>query len=279
MNYFEHHIGDYDADTAHLSWVEDMAYTRLLRLYYRKEAPIPADVGQACRLVRATGKEQREAVAAVLAEFFILREDGWHQRRADFEIERYQTKAARNREVGKLGGRPPKNKTQTEPTGNPDGFCEEPKHNPPQTPDPIPNNQEKNAPGGSSTPPARTLGAQASMRMKDAGMAGVSPSHPKLIALLDAGITLDELADAAADAVSRGKPFAYALSTAEGRRRDSATAPLPAAGATETPWQRSQRERAFELSGGLAARKAPGAANTHDTFDMEPTNGPRLAIR
>lgn len=67
------------------------------------------------------------------------------------------------------------------------------------------------------------------MAMKAAGMAAVSPSHPKLIALLDAGIDVAELADAAAEAVRTGKPFAYALATAEGRRRDAATAPLPGA--------------------------------------------------
>ena len=31
LNYFEDHIGDYAAATAHLSWDEDMAYTRLIR--------------------------------------------------------------------------------------------------------------------------------------------------------------------------------------------------------------------------------------------------------
>lgn len=63
--------------------------------------------------------------------------------------------------------------------------------------------------------------------MKAAGMQAVNPSSPKLTALLDAGITLAELAAAATDAVERGKPFAYALASAEGRRRDAATAPLP----------------------------------------------------
>lgn len=66
--------------------------------------------------------------------------------------------------------------------------------------------------------------------MKAVGMQSVSPSHPKLIALLEAGITVSELVDAAAHAVQNQKPFAYALATAEGRRRDSATAPLPAGG-------------------------------------------------
>ena len=73
---------------------------------------------------------------------------------------------------------------------------------------------------------AHTAG-EACKAMKDAGMQSVNPSNQKLIALLEAGITLPELADAAKDATGKGKPFAYALATAEGRRRDAATLPLP----------------------------------------------------
>lgn len=89
MNYYEHHIGDYDSATAHLSLVEDGVYGRLLRVYYRTEQAIPADIKQACRLVRAQSKAERDAVADVLREFFELRDDGWHQHRADEEIARY----------------------------------------------------------------------------------------------------------------------------------------------------------------------------------------------
>ncbi len=89
--------------------------------------------------------------------------------------------------------------------------------------------------GTGTIPSLRSGGApatpgEACKAMKSAGLQGVSPSHPKLIALLDAGITVDELTDAAAHAVKTQKPFAYALATAEGRRRDSATAALPTAG-------------------------------------------------
>jgi uncharacterized protein YdaU (DUF1376 family) len=133
MNYYEHHIGDYDADTAHLTWIEDMAYTRLMRLYYRRERPIPADLGEACRLVRATSREQKQAVEAVLREFFELREDGWHQLRCDGEIEKYQHRVAHNQRVGKLGGRPKKEK----PEENPPGSLRDSKNNPLHTPGPI----------------------------------------------------------------------------------------------------------------------------------------------
>lgn len=92
MNYYDHHIRDYDAATAHLSWDEDMAYSRLLRWYYRKEKPIPADLPEACRQVRATSKIQRDAVKAVLEEFFELREDGWHQDKCDDAIATYHAR-------------------------------------------------------------------------------------------------------------------------------------------------------------------------------------------
>lgn len=90
MNYYEHHIRDYDAATAHLSWDEDLAYTRLIRWYYRKEQPIPADIKEACRQVRATSKTQRDAVESVLREFFELRDDGWHQNTCDEVIGAFQ---------------------------------------------------------------------------------------------------------------------------------------------------------------------------------------------
>lgn len=89
MNYFELHIGDYEAATAHLSLLEDAAYGRMLRIYYRTEKPLPADPKQVCRLVRATSRPERDAVQAVLQEFFDLREDGWHQARCDEELQAY----------------------------------------------------------------------------------------------------------------------------------------------------------------------------------------------
>jgi len=75
----------------------------------------------------------------------------------------------------------------------------------------------------------RATSADASEGMKSTGLQGVDPSHPKLSALLAIGITTAELVAASIDAVHKKKPFTYALATAEGRRRDSAIEPLPAA--------------------------------------------------
>lgn len=92
MNYYEHHLGDFMRDTAHLTMVEECAYRRLLDAYYIRERALPGDLRECCKLARATSKPERDAVAYVLREFFELREDGHHQGRADKEIARFQDK-------------------------------------------------------------------------------------------------------------------------------------------------------------------------------------------
>ncbi len=100
MNFYEHHIGDYDSATSHLSMLEDAAYRRLICLYYRTEAPIPADIKQACRLIRAVSKQEQAAAQQVLHEFFRLEADGWHNDRCDAEVARY-VDGAPEREIKK----------------------------------------------------------------------------------------------------------------------------------------------------------------------------------
>ena len=97
MNWYKHHLGDYDSHTAHLSWDEDLAYTRLLRAYYRLELPVPE--ADPYRLVRAVTNDQRAAVDAVLKEFFILAGAEWHNKRADQEIAAYRAQVTINRQI------------------------------------------------------------------------------------------------------------------------------------------------------------------------------------
>lgn len=139
MNFYKHHIGDFDQATRHLSFVEDAAYSRLIRKYYAEEAPLPKDLKKIQRLIGARTKEEKAAVEMVLEEFFVLGDDGYHQNRCDEELEAARAKADVNRRVGKLGGRPRKTETQEEPTNNPNGLLFETQtvseNNPSQTPD------------------------------------------------------------------------------------------------------------------------------------------------
>lgn len=128
MNFYPHHIGDYMTATAHLTWLEDAAYRRLLDLYYSREQAIPADLAKAARLVRAVSKDERKAVETVLQEFFQETPDGWKHGRCEEEIEKARLAAERARENGKKGGRPAK---------------KEPKPNPEETQSVISGNPEK----------------------------------------------------------------------------------------------------------------------------------------
>jgi uncharacterized protein YdaU (DUF1376 family) len=111
MNYYQFHVGDYISHTAHLDPIEDLAFRRLLDLYYQSESPIPNETKVVSKRIRLGSYEQE--VINVLSEFFELIDGYWHHSRCDKEILAYKVKSERNREVGKLGGRPKKNPEET----------------------------------------------------------------------------------------------------------------------------------------------------------------------
>jgi uncharacterized protein YdaU (DUF1376 family) len=135
MHYYSFHVSDYIHDTSHLSPMEDLAFRRLLDLYYTSEKPIPNQTHTVARRIRLPKNEHD--VSTVLEEFFQFdfATDSWTHKRCDETIAAYQAKAQRNREVGKLGGRPKANLN-----GNHDETQMVTKHNPNQ--EPITINQE-----------------------------------------------------------------------------------------------------------------------------------------
>lgn len=84
MNYYKRHIGDYMKDASHLSLLEHGVYTRLMDVYYTREAPVPVD--QAARLIGARSKDEKAALSAVVSEFFQVVEGCYVQNRCDKEI-------------------------------------------------------------------------------------------------------------------------------------------------------------------------------------------------
>ena len=111
----------------------------------------------------------------------------------------------------------------------------------------------------SGAPASPTAAGEVCKRLKAAGITGVNPSHPKLLALLDAGLTADEIAGIAREPAAAGKGFAWILAAAEGRRRDAATVrPLPRASPSGVAQQnRDAIERAkAKILASEAAREA-----------------------
>lgn len=113
MNYYNFHIGDYVTATVHLEPLEDLAYRRLLDMYYDTEQPIPLETHRVSRRLRL----DTQIVDSVLKEFFTLTENGWTNGRCDADIAAYHRKAEANKANGKLGGRP--KKTQSVNLANP----------------------------------------------------------------------------------------------------------------------------------------------------------------
>ena len=117
MIWYKFHLGDYITHTTHLSDAEDLAYRRLLDLYYISERPIPLDTESVSRKIRL----DLDITESVLDEFFERTEEGYRNHRCDLEIGKYQRQVETNRSLGKRGGRPKKTESETEskPNTNP----------------------------------------------------------------------------------------------------------------------------------------------------------------
>ena len=139
MDYYERHLGDYAKDTAHLSMLEHGAYGLLLDRYYGTEDGIPE--AQAHRVARARTKEEKQAVDAVLEEFFTLTNGVWINARSEEEIVKAKAKIHDAQENGKKGGRPKKvnsgsvSETKEKPSGLFVGSVSETQEKAHQTPD------------------------------------------------------------------------------------------------------------------------------------------------
>jgi uncharacterized protein YdaU (DUF1376 family) len=115
--WYKFHLGDYITHTTHLSDAEDLAYRRLLDLYYMSEKPIPLDTDAVSRRIRL----DLDITESVLNEFFDKTPEGYRNVRCDAEIEKYQQRVETNRSLGLRGGRPKKTESVSEskPNDNP----------------------------------------------------------------------------------------------------------------------------------------------------------------
>lgn len=268
MNYYERHLGDYARDTAHLSMLEHGAYSLLLDRYYATEAGIPAD--QAHRLARARTKEEKQAVDAVLSEFFELVDGIWINKRAEEEIAKAQTRINAAKENGKRGGRPKKNQTETQ--GKPGGFSvgsvsetQEKAHQAPSTIHQTPDINPVTPPGDLTN--AGAGGVSPGDLTKPMVQAGIrcNPGHPDIIALAAAGCTPDTVGAAIAEAklTKQNPPQGYVVAIL---KRWQAEQNNP--GGAPRPPPSKQDERAE-----WARQACPGIADKNHGGRNEPITG------
>ena len=154
MHYYQFHIGDYQSDTRHLELMEDLAYRRMLDLYYKTENPLPTDVEEIARLIGM--RSHSDCIEIVLKDFFERTDEGWKNNKADEVLSATYSKSEKARRSAKARWakkdeekqQDNANALRTDSEGNANGML-------PITHYPIPNTQVKDG-----TPPAKPDDAQ-----------------------------------------------------------------------------------------------------------------------
>jgi uncharacterized protein YdaU (DUF1376 family) len=280
VNYYEHHLGDYMRDTAHLSMLEDAAYRRLLDAYYVRERALPADLRECYKLARASTKPEREAVAYVLREFFTLGDDGHHQGRADAEIARFKAKSEkarasintrweRTRAEAKTNN---ERSTNVQPTGYERTTDDIHRAPVPSNQTPVTNNPP---PPSGVAPPLKPAKAKA-IDCPDGVAAQTWADWTTLRKAKKAPITATVLDNAIAEAGKAGMTLdaflrVWCARGSQGLQADWIKPTERAQQATSEPlWRQEQRSRVAAFAGPAAARQAAKPTTTAEVIDVTP---------
>jgi uncharacterized protein YdaU (DUF1376 family) len=118
MHYYQFNIGDYASHTRHLDPMEDLAYRRLLDLYYLHERPLNVDATSVAKQIGL--RDEAATVRDVLNEFFELTDEGYRSSRADREIAHFHAKIEQASRAGKASAERRSNgrSTDVQPTNN-----------------------------------------------------------------------------------------------------------------------------------------------------------------
>ena len=103
MHYFQFNIGDYASHTSRLTPLEDLAYRRMLDLYYLNEQPLNGFVADIAREIGLS--EYVNEVEYVLGKFFTQEVDTFSQKRIDLEIKKYKSNAKNKSRAGKASAK------------------------------------------------------------------------------------------------------------------------------------------------------------------------------
>ena len=97
------YVGDYLADTTHLTAGEDGAYMRLLMCMWRAGGSLPDDDVRLARFCKLTPAQWQRVKPAVM-EFFTVSEGVITQRRLSKELQKHTAAVFQRREAGSRGG-------------------------------------------------------------------------------------------------------------------------------------------------------------------------------
>jgi uncharacterized protein YdaU (DUF1376 family) len=95
-------IGEYLADTMHLSTTEHGGYLLLLMAYWRNQGPLPDDDATLCAIARVSQCDW-SAMRVRLAELFQVENGRWRHARLDEELTAAQARREAKSKAGKAG--------------------------------------------------------------------------------------------------------------------------------------------------------------------------------
>jgi len=238
--------------TVELSAAQEGCYWRLVCWCYLHRKPLPLDIAECYGIARAHNGPTQLIVRYVLNQFFNIEADGRHSARVDLELDsvsyntangsacnrtrRYRAKRASIlNELETMGVYVRHDATMSELCALRDASRDGAR-DVTETGEKL-DVRSKNTLSSESVSGARAnREGEACKAMKAAGFASVNPSDPRLTALLDGGVTVDELAAVAVDAVQHAKGWAWLLATVKGRRDDAARISVLQADPTAGGW-------------------------------------------
>lgn len=101
MHFYQKNIGDFNNATRHLTRVERSLFSDAIELYYDTEKHLTSDINKLNRLLLAHSQEEKDALLAVLGEFFTLTDEGYFNKRCNEEILKYQAYMESKSKAGK----------------------------------------------------------------------------------------------------------------------------------------------------------------------------------
>lgn len=134
LPYFPMYVVDYEAKTSHLSLTEDGAYFRLLRTCWMTPGcSMPDDEEWIMRRARARTDEEKDAVRAVISEFFVVEKGRVHNPRLTQEFSAANEAHKKRVKAGKKARGPGKPlKTNNNTSSNAQAMLTKPEPEPEQ---------------------------------------------------------------------------------------------------------------------------------------------------
>jgi len=101
LNFYPHHISDFNNSTRHLTRVERSVYRDAIELYYDSESVLTLDLDRLAKRLLCSSDEEKTALNDVLGEFFEVHGDGYFHARCDEEITKYRANTSAKARAGK----------------------------------------------------------------------------------------------------------------------------------------------------------------------------------